>query len=109
GDAEQTGIRRALVQVARQLADRLPFVEVWQHVTLGEVTHDLAQSHPFRCLPDVVHGELSTESSSNSTGTFTSLARSHSPRPLACGSWRVPAATPSPSMPRTTKFRARMA
>ena len=41
------------------------------------------------------------------SGCRRSRARNHSPRPLACGSCRVEAATPSPSRPWTTKLSAR--
>jgi hypothetical protein len=41
-----------------------------------------------------------------SSGRSTQRARRNSPRPFACGSERVDAATPSPSRPTTTKFSA---
>src|SRR3954471_20873749 len=94
------------VQLAGQLPGALPLAEVWRDLALGELTDGRSQRLPIGRRPRV--GRHSASPSTSETGMFTCRARSHSPRPFACGSWRVPAATPSPSSPCTTKFKARM-
>src|SRR4029453_17695221 len=50
---------------------------------------------------------LATYADSRASGIGTTLARTYSPRLLACGSLRSDAATPSPSNPFSTKLTAR--
>ena len=55
--------------------------------------------------PDASRAQRSVE---QLRGRSTWRERRYSPRPFACGSARVDAATPSPSSPTTTKLSARM-
>src|SRR3954449_4606040 len=105
-DAEQSCCGGLGVQLARQFAGTLPLVEVRADLGLGEPPDCRAQRLPLRRRPRVCcHSAVP---STSATGMFTCRDRSRSPRPFACGSCRVPAATPSPSRPCTTKFSARM-
>ncbi len=82
GDPEQPLLRGRDVQLARDLAGVLPVLQVRRHLA----AHELG-AH----ITDVAHASPSC--------TWTSRERTHSPSPLACGSNRVDAATPSPSRP----------
>ena len=50
--AEQSRLGRLAVQVARQLADPLPLVDVRQHLAFGEGAHGLSQLVTLGCRPD---------------------------------------------------------
>src|SRR5205807_7423869 len=103
-DAEQPGRGGFRVQRARQFAGGFPLVEVRRDLARRELARERAQREPFGGRPHVFGHD---PPSSKCAGIVTCRARSHSPRPLACGSWRVPAATPSPSRPCTTKLSDR--
>ena len=89
GDAEQPELAGRGVQGTRHLARVLPLLEVG---------HDLAAHELRGGRPEGI--SLSTHSSPSSIDTCRD--RTHSPSPLACGSNRVDAATPSPSRPWIT-------
>src|SRR6185437_8650177 len=108
GHTEQTQRTGLLRQLARQLTGPLPTVQVRQHLLLGEPADRGPQSPEFLGRPrragQAIHCSLPF---SRETGRSTLRARSHSPKPLACGSNRACEATPAPRMPSTTKFTAR--
>ena len=84
--AEQPGLGCLAVQVAGEFADAFPLVDVGEHLAFGEGAHRLPEVLAFRYGPDA-HGN-------NSSGMSMVRLRSHSPRPLACGSKRAADATP---------------
>ena len=99
GDAEQPRLRGGQVQRPRDLAGVLPLLEV----RLDLPAYELAGASPAapaarrsRSWPSPRSQQLLRD--------VTSRERSHSPRPLACGSNRVLAATPSPSSPWISTF-----
>src|SRR5260221_9048874 len=77
---------------------RSPPVDVWANDVA--IDTEAGQLGVAICL-------LRSSECSSSTGMSTWRERRYSPRPLACGSGRVEAATPRPSRPTTTKFSAR--
>ncbi len=78
--SQQPGRARAPAQLARQLTDALPFVDVGQDLSLGEGTHRLAELVTLGRGPDT---------HSTPSGMSTWRLRSHSPSPLAWGSKRA--------------------
>jgi exopolyphosphatase/pppGpp-phosphohydrolase len=62
--------------------------------------------HPDSDARSLARPSLGSVAHSRVPSTFTSRDRTHSPSPLACGSNRVDAATPSPRRPRISTLTA---
>src|SRR5699024_7986768 len=109
--AERAGLA---MQFTRQAALAFPVVLVRQHLAGHEGADGLAQGGGLGAVPGVGHGGHGADSSMSMASAAYSAAgmsmrreRSHSARPLACGSKRAWEATPAPSRPSMTKLTAR--
>jgi hypothetical protein len=133
-DAEQSLLRRGEVQLARDRAGVLPVLQVGRDLAADELAGGVPQRFavvtagdrltgsrragrdlvprsrgllnlPSRRAPLVPRGPLLGDHRSD-TSSATIRERTHSPSPLAWGSNRVEAATPSPSSPRIRTLTA---
>ncbi len=107
------GMHVARIEIAsllRQLLARLPdLAPAGEPVRLASsfIAGYHAMPVTFTPVPAASPPGRGGAQASSSTGTSTTLARSHSPRLLACPSSRLEAATPSPRSPTMTKLTAR--